>query len=99
NGALAGAISARRAVPLRGLEQHDQRAVSTVGRTRMRESQDLAALQEPCLRLRLQHGLAAGRAVALAVNDADAAQAGLRRVANELGEALARGVAAQAVQV
>ena len=33
------------------------------------------------------------------MDDADAAQAGARRVANEVGDALARGVAAQAVQV
>ena len=57
---------------------------------RVREGEHLAALHQPRLHLRLQHRLAARRAVALAVDDAHAAQAGARRLAQEGGEALAR---------
>src|ERR1019366_2153029 len=73
--------------------------MAAVGGAPVGEGEHGALLNEPTLHLRFQHGFASRRAVALAVDDANAAQAGAHGVAKKGAEALTRLVAAQAVQV
>ena len=73
--------------------------MAAVGRARVGEREHVLMLHEPRFHFRLQHRLAPRRAVALAVDDANAAVARARRLAQKGRDALVRFVAAQAVQV
>src|SRR6185503_15696334 len=56
------------------LEQHDDRAAAAVDRARLHEGEHIVAAREQLADAALQHRLAPGRAQALAVHDAHAAQ-------------------------
>src|SRR5438034_1199163 len=80
-------------------QQDQQRAMPAVGRACLGEGNDLALLREPAFHFCFEHRLAPRRAVALAVDHTNAAQAVPIGVAQECAEPLACLVAAQTVQV
>ena len=65
----------RPCLPAGRLEQHHQRPAAALAGPRLHEGEHLAALHQPATHLVLEHRFAAGRAVALAVHHAHAAQA------------------------
>src|SRR3954471_32044 len=80
-------------------QQHDDRAGAALRPRCLRERDDLAALGQPAVHLGLEHRLPARRAVALAVDDAQAAQAALLGAADERANRVARFIATHAMKV
>lgn len=81
------------------LQQHEHGARAAVVRARLTERDHFRLLHEPRAHLALQDRLLSDGAEPLAVNHAQTAQPALHRFADELGQRLARFLAAHAVQI